>query len=285
MRPAAVPIVIWLAACCLAPGCRRMVLEDRNACPSWVTLQATPALDTTRCKERPFHLWREGDGSEENSVDAASFNAGVQFPFRKGEFAIRGLLGWPEEWQQDGRLVIPPGEACPESYGCRLDACRLDGETYSFPVPVTGLSARLYFHVEGASSGYAYRPVVTGGVDGYEYPSFRLHEGEFRCTAEPVDERVLLVRIPRQEDDRIRGEDTLRARILIQDQQSGEWMSMYDLPVGQWIEDTGYDWHAPLLEDVHLSLALADGALVRVEITVADWTTLVFSTDNGNYVI
>ena len=283
MRRVAVPI--WLAACCLALSCQRMVFEDRNACPSWVTLQASPALDTTRCNGLPFLLQREGDGSEENRIGAAAFNEGVELPFRKGEFALSGLLGWPGEWQSENLLQIPPGQECPESFGCRLDQCRLDGESYRFPVPVTGLSARLYFHVEGAGSGYAFRPVVSGCVDGYEYPSFRLHEGDFHCNALPVEERILMARIPRQLDDSLRADGELRARILVQDQGSGEWMSLYDLPVGEWIAAAGYDWLAPFPEDIHLSLTLADGAIVRVALTVAGWSTVVFSTENGNYII
>ena len=283
MRPVAVPI--WLAACCRALSCQRMVFEDRNACPSWVTLQASPALDTTRCNGLPFHLRREGDGSEENRIDAAAFNAGVELPFHKGEFALSGLLGWPGEWQSGELLQIPPGQECPESFGCRLNDCYLEGELYRFPVPVTGLSARLYFHVVGAGSGYAFQPVVSGRIDGYEYPSFRLHEGEFHCNARPVGERLLLASIPRQQDERLQADEALRARILVQDQGSGEWMSLYDLPIGQWIADSGYDWLAPIPEDIFLELTLADGAIFRVTLTVADWTTVVFSTENGNYVI
>ena len=284
MRPIAVPIA-WLAACCLALSCQRMVFEDRNACPSWVTLQAAPALDTARCNGLPFHLQREGDGSEENHVDAAAFNAGVELPFRKGEFALSGLLGWPGEWQSEGRLLIPPGQECPESFGCRLDERRLDEELYHFQVPVTGLSASIYFHVHGAGSGYAFQPVVSGRVDGFEYPSFRLHEGDFHCNAIPVEDRILKVRIPRQRDDSLQADDALRAHILVQDQATGEWMTFYDLPVGQWITSSGYDWLAPIPEDIHLELSLADESIVRVAITVADWTTVVFRTENGNYII
>ncbi len=286
MRSVAVPIV-WLAACCLALSCRRMVFEDRNACPSWVTLQATPALDTTRCKGLQFLLQREGDGREENRVDAAAFNAGVELPFRKGDFSLNGLLGWPEDWQEEekGLLLIPPGQECPESFGCRLEECHLDGEQYRFPVPVTGLSARLYFHVKGAGSGYAYQPVLSGGIDGYEYPSFRLHAGDFHCNARPAGEQLLLACIPRQRDAFLEADDELRARILVRDQTSGEWLSLYDLPVGTWIADAGYDWLAPVPEDIHLELSLADGALVRVTVTVEDWTTVVFSTQSGNYII
>lgn len=284
MRPIAVPI-LWLAACCLAPGCRQMVFEDRNECPSWVTLQAAPALDTTRCNGLTFLLQREGDGSEENRVDAARFNEGVELPFRKGEFALKGLLGWPAEWQAEDQLLIPTGQECPESFGCRLDRGRLDGESYRFPVPVTGLSVRLYFHVQGAESGYAFRPVVSGRIDGYEYPSFRLHEGDFHCDARPLSEQLMLCRIPRQRDEVVQADEDLRVRILIQDQATGEWMSLYDLPAGRWIDSTGYDWLAPVPEDIHLELSLADGAIVRVAVTVAGWTTLIFSTEHGDYII
>ena len=92
-------------------------------------------------------------------------------------------------------------------------------------------------------------------------------------------------RIPRQRDSSLQADEALKVRLLIQDPATGEWMSLYELPAGKWIAATGYDWLAPVPEDIHLELSLSDGAIVRVTVTVADWTAVVFSSENGNYII
>ena len=253
------------------------VKEDRFECPSWVTLLPDGPLSQDMYESGgglSVFVYRDGEQALQLGYTLPEFDAGVAFPVVKGPVELAGVIDWPAEYVDGDVLQIPYGKDCPEAWGFS-DRLFLEEEEHVFYEHLKALFANVYVEIVGAPEDYPFTPVLEGTVDGYSLASLEPHRGDFLAVPRTVHYDLRFCRVPRQVDASLMF--FLVEGFLMPTKVAG---SVYDLPIGEVLEQEGYDWDADYLEDIHIYI---DYARTKVTISVADWTKVLIM--GGKYVI
>lgn len=202
------------------------VLEDRTDCPCYLT------IDLPEQYERLFIDISSGEGFEmAESVRPSSYPDGYILAVPRGRLRIS--ISDSDDW------MIPLGEDCPEVYFA-VDELDTDAETVTLRPRIYKQYCTMTIVMDGAGKTPP-EMEVRGEVCGYD-ASGQPVPGEFLHSLESSS-----LRVPRQ-----RGPSLLL--------YVGKTLT---LPVGLYLEEAGYDWNEPDLQDVTLEIRSRE-ALVSV---------------------
>lgn len=152
-------------------------------------------------------------------------------------------------------LEIPPGEDCPEIYMHDADVIAT-GEVFTDTVRMKKNHCVMHIKTEGGGD-FPFDMKVTGNVSGYDHVGNPV-EGKFECVPER-DEDCFRIVLPRQTDD------LLMLHVI------GDGVGGKAFALGQYLSAGGYDWSAPDLEDVSVTI---DYALTEVRVVVNGWESV-----------
>lgn len=216
------------------------VLEDRDECPCRlrIDLSAIPFPEVTL--SLTDGSWQEVRTETLPREDALVMNV------PKGRVDVLAVCpGTSGVLSREG-WTIPPGEDCPPVYlgTVRVDT---DREVASCAVTVHKNFCRLTLRLASDSGGdpFPFRLSVSGNVSGFSPEGVPL-EGWFAYTLPPFDAAgATTVRLPRQKDA------SLELDILFSDDV------LRRFALGNLMDRCGYDWTAPDLADLELTLDYA----------------------------
>lgn len=232
----------------LLSGCS--VKENREVCPCQLMLDFSE-VDTVAVKSIDFYV-RENDemilndivGKDEFSEDYLAYvpRTGLDFCAWSG----RGDA-------LTDALVIPYGEDCPPVY---IHASVIDAycESVSETVIMRKNYCRMILNVKMEEHSRLQLAVI-GSVDGYRSdgtPSL----GKFRVDFNSDDDGTFCCNLPRQVDDS-----------LVMELDVGDKV-VKKFPLGLFIQESGYDWNAPDLEDITIDM---DIAVTHLSVVIQGW--------------
>lgn len=245
--------LILLGGLLLGSACS--VREDRIPCPCQLYLDfMCPEIDQARHVELMVtslkgFVWKD-------TVDVARVGNGYSVPVPQTFLHVRACAG-ADGCATESGIVIPYGQDCPRVYMHDSDV-KVTGEYIKETVTLRKNHCILTVSVEGEGR-LPSAPRVRGNVAGYDAEGLPL-DGEFLYTLEEegFDEGYKAV-LPRQKD----------ATLMLElDDGKGNSKSF---ALGQYIEDSGYDWTVPDLEDVSVTL---DHAMTEIRLVVGGWESV-----------
>lgn len=246
---------IWLfAAALLTTACS--VKEDRSLCPCFLTLDFT---DVDAGMEMPVYLLvAAGDGF--TLSDTLDMTQTVKYlaEVPRGDVHVRAWTG-ADGMAPDGSLSISPGQECPKVYMHDSDV-RTESESVTEVIHLRKNHCILTVRTEGDE--FPFDMTVVGRVCGYSAEGIPV-EGHFECGLEPDRNGVDDVVLPRQLDSSLE---------LYLDAGGN---NVKRFAVGEYIAASGYDWTAPDLEDVSVTV---DYALTEISLAISGWEE-VFTYD------
>ena len=227
----------------LVPSCS--VKENRAVCPCGLT------LELAGLPVRPVVLGVAGEGYSWTEVVHA--DTVLVLPVPKGEVTVSAVGGVLAEG--DGSVRIPEGEEAPPLYLFHADVST-DAEQVVLPVLLHKQFCTLELTFKGPP-GYAppFEAVVEGFYGGWA-PDGSPAAGPFSRRLLPGSGGRAVLRLPRQ------GDDSLLMHIVFSDQV------VRTFALGTYIAAAGYDWSAPDLEDLTLTV---DISLTSVTISSDLW--------------
>ena len=228
----------------LVPSCS--VKENRAVCPCGLTLELA---GLPVC---PVVLGVAGEGYSWTEVVHA--DTVLVLPVPKGEVTVSAVGGALAEG--DGSVRIPEGEEAPPLYLFHADVST-DAEQVVLPVLLHKQFCTLELTFKGPP-GYAppFEAAVEGFYGGWA-PDGSPAPGPFSRRLLPGSDGRAILRLPRQ------GDDSLLMHIIFSDQV------VRTFALGTYIAAAGYDWSAPDLEDLTLTV---DISLTSVTISSDLWT-------------
>ncbi|MBQ8482997.1 MAG: hypothetical protein IJ504_01705 [Bacteroidales bacterium] len=164
-------------------------------------------------------------------------------------------------WSGDGGLAtvrgldIPLGQDCPEIYMHDADVVAT-GEMLTDTVRMRKNHCVMHIKTEGGGD-FPFDMKVNGNVSGYDHAGNPV-EGKFECTPERDGDDFKVV-LPRQTDDRL--------MLSVE----GDGVASKTFALGQYLSAGGYDWSAPDLDDVSVTI---DYALTEVRVLVNGWESV-----------
>ena len=245
MMPVVAAVVLSISAC--------SVKEDRNPCPCLLELdidgperiRSLPVDILVTSKEDfvlhdTLEFWKE-EGLYSISVPRA-------------ELHVRAWCGGGRYVSEEG-LRIPKGNECPRIYMHDSDVFP-EGEYHKENVYLKKNHCVLTILKEGEEGDFS-GMVLKGNVAGYDEVG-RPVRGDFEFCPEDSGEGYEAV-LPRQTDDSLmlELEDAKGNRIAFS--------------LGRYIEASGYDWSAPELDDVTVTL---DYALTEIILNINGWESV-----------
>ena len=239
------------------------IKEDRTACPCLLTVDLSRTLDAGITppswwdKGLCIALYKNRLCVLQEYYDLRDAQAEYDYRVEKGDVGVTGILGLDEG--------ILSGSEIRYREGCQSDRLYVSSRV----VPCYGETARtsleMYkqfsnIEISGLDS-FGYRMEVTAGCDGLDVTERRALSGPFRYVLRCDGDGVCRFRMPRQDKDDL--------RILLWS-DSGKLDN--SIPLGAYMTDIGYDWHAPSLSDVSIHV---DFVTASISITVGDWTQVI----------
>lgn len=232
------------------------VLEDRESCPCrlHIDLSAVPYPEVRLSLSKGS--WRDlrtlslpGEGGCVVNVPRGKVDVMAVYPSSSGDFSGSG-------W------TIPPGEDCPPVY---LGARRVDTDREeafcSLCLHKNFCLLTLRLASESGGEPFPFRLTVDGNVSGFT-PGGAPREGVFSYRLPPFDGAgETTVCLPRQKDA------SLTMEVLFSDEV------LRHFALGELMARGGYDWSAPDLADVTLTL---DYARSRLTLRADAWSETVF---------
>ena len=239
------------------------IKEDRSGCPCLLTVDLSRTLDAGIT---PPSWWDKGlyitlykDQLSVLQKKYELWDAQPEYDYRveKGDVGVTGILGLDEGVLSGNEIRYREGNQSDRIYvssrvvPCYGEADRTALEMYKqfSNIEITGLDS------------FDYRLEVTAGCDGLDVLERRALSGPFRHVLHCDEDGVCRFRMPRQDKDDL--------RILLWN-ASGELDNA--IPLGAYMTDIGYDWHAPSLSDVSIHV---DFVTASISITVGDWTQVI----------
>ena len=228
----------------LVPSCS--IKENRAVCPCGLT------LELTGLPVRPVVLSVAGEGYSWTEVVHA--DTVLVLPVPKGEVAVSAVGGALAEG--DGSVRIPEGEEAPPMYLFHADVST-DAEQVVLPVKLHKQFCTLELTFKGPPGyGPPFEAAVAGFYGGWT-PDGSPAPGPFSRRLLPGSDGRAVLRLPRQ------GDDSLLMHIVFSDQV------VRTFALGSYIAAAGYDWTAPDLEDLALTV---DISLTSVTISSDLWS-------------
>ncbi len=240
-------MLIWLVSMILCAGCS--VKENRNLCPCRLVLDFSE-VDTSVIKKAELNVTADGFAfTDEFDVEEGRYRT-VFVPRTR---ISAGL------WSGDGGLAdeeglhIPYGKDCPPVYFhvAEIDA---DCEIHTEKVMMRKNHCRLTINLERGTSE-AWKISLYGNVDGYGADGLPENGEFFHEPAMNEDGGYMLI-LPRQTDD---------SMVMELDDGSGV---MKRFSLGEYIAQSGYDWHEPDLKDITIDI---DVAFTRILLSIQGW--------------
>lgn len=228
------------------------VKEVRDSCPCLLV------LDLTECREMPpseaMLLIYDSEGGiwEDNVSLAGHTEYSVYVP--KTMLHLRMWYGDDGLASEDG-MEIPIGQDCPEIYMYDVDILAR-GETVKDTVRMRKNHCVMQIRTEGGGD-FPFDMKVTGNTSGYDCTGNPL-EGRFECTPSGDGDSFMVV-LPRQTDD------------MLMLHVNDDGVSGKSFALGQYLSACGYDWSAPDLDDVSVTI---DYALTEVRVLVNGWESV-----------
>lgn len=252
MRFIILPIACWLFL--LPTACS--VLEDRESCPCRLHIDLSDVpypevrLSLTDGSWRDSHtLTLPGAGDFVANVPRGKVDVLAVYPSSSGNESGSGL-------------DIPTGEDCPPVYlgARRVDTDREEAFCSMF-LHKNFCLLTLRLASESGGEPFPFRLTVGGNVSGFS-PGGAPREGTFSYRLPPFDAAgETTVCLPRQKDA------SLTMEVLFSDEV------LRHFALGELMARGGYDWSAPDLEDVTLTL---DYARTRLTLRTDAWEETVF---------
>ena len=251
MRPGIIFCAVFAVLVHAGTACT--VLEDRSACPARLHLDLSD-ISNQSCDSLKLYI-----GSSRFSMartigrDSYSSDYVVEIPDRGG-VCLNVYDNRIASYVDGGTFTIPEGRQCPEAFmfSAFADTSEEENDAYvKLHKNYCGVS--LLFTADNAGE---YDLYVYGDVCGYS-ESGQPSEGRFLYRPGILDGSSCFFRLPRQKDA------SLRMGISA----GGENERFFAL--GNYIEESGYDWTKEDLDDVVIKINYAQTILT---ITINDWT-------------
>ena len=231
----------------LVAACSCSVKEERDRCPCVLALelsdlQVTPVMLNVKAGEYAH-------------TEVVHRDTVVVLQVPKGEAAVSAVGGAMAEG--DGSIRIPEGEEAPALYLFHT-GLELSDEQLVLPVVLHKQFCRLELVFKGPPG---YGPPFEAEVEGFQcgwLSDGTPMPGTFRKRLLPGPDGTTALRLPRQ------GDDSLLMHIVFSDR------TVRTFALGQYIAATGYDWSAPDLADLTLTV---DISVTSVTISTDAWTT------------
>ena len=249
--------LIIAAASVLAASCS--VKEDRTPCPCWVEVHFAERSEVFA----PVNLMGFCEGSDFSDTFRAEMHPDYYLrEVEKGYYDFVSIEGAGiRQKRQDMFMLIDYGSQADSVYWhhAEVDAT---GEEARVVVDFAKQFATVFLDIRKEPGDMKiYRFHVDGNVCGFEIISGRPAEGAFSCEPETLPgSAVTTVRVPRQVDD------SMSLRITYDDGEGHA--SSSDYPLGKYIAGLGYDWNAPELKDIYITVDVIGG---RINIGVSGW--------------
>ena len=251
-------IVLLMLLCAVSSvGCS--VKEDRNGCPCRLYLDFSD-VDSLSVDSLAVSAVSDGGFLYSGVFYSDKFDEDCLLLLpRTSRMRLSVVSGAGAYSSPDGRVLIPYGEECPPVH-MYTEIIDTDCELLERKVILKKNYCKLDIRVVDKPS-FTFGLVVRGNVDGY-LPGGELSFGDF-CYSVPFIEDIYEVFLPRQCDNSLTldiddGTDVLKTFAL-----------------GEYLNESGYDWNAPILEDVVVEI---DFARTNLKISVEGWNK-VFEFD------
>ena len=235
-----------LAVLVMGAGC---IKEDRSECPCRLFLDFTD-VDTSSIASADILMTSE-EGFEFVDVVESGYFADYMIKVPSHQISLQVLAGAGHCLSSDMSVVIPYGEECPKLFR-HESVINADSEVVKERIRLRKNHCVLTILAEGDGQEFT-GLVLKGNVAGYDMTGKPLR-GDFEFALEE-DTAVL----PRQVDDSL--------MLELQDSKGNR----ISFSLGRYIEASGYDWSAPELDDVTVTL---DYALTEVRLNVDGWESV-----------
>ncbi len=239
----------FLLSVMLCAGCS--VKEDRENCPCMLVLDFSE-VDTSVVKSADLSLAADDGFVFTGELDTGDFRSGISVPVPRRDIDVRLWSGTGGMMSGDG-LVIPFGEDCPP---VRFHSSRVHAgdEMVRETVLLRKNHCRMTINLNNWETAPG-RITVYGNVNGY-MPDGTPSAGKFSCELHPDGKGGGHVILPRQLDDSLTMEINDGSGIL----------KLF--AIGEYVAETGYDWHALDLEDITVDV---DVALTGITLIIQGW--------------
>ena len=245
--------ILYACLALLLAGTACSVREDRGPCPCY--LQVSFA-DPDAAGPVEFLGWDAGTLFHDRTRIEECRPAWIK-PVRKGWFVLAACQGIGSAVLDGHQVRIPVNCQADSLYACfrEVDAT---GDLAAVEVTLRKQFATVFLDIrKPAKTVQACRFQVDGNSCGFDVLDYSPAEGPFHFEPRPAPgQEVVTFRIPRQQDDAlsvtIRPDDFPETRF----------------PLGEYIRQLGYNWHAEELQDIYVAIDLARA---RVDVQVAGW--------------
>lgn len=231
-------------------GCS--VLEDRDGCPSRLLLDFT-RTDTADIRSVRVFLAENDISILEIEAEASEFYPEYGLDVPRKELHVNVSHGDEGYYDPLGGIIIPKGCDCPEIF---MHSSMVDAREEFVKEEVrfrkNHCNVTLYLEKEDP---FKYEFCIKGNVNGYGFDG-KPHTGNFIYNPVLEPDNSCRVVLPRQVD----------SSLILEIDDGSEVLKTFAL--GEYIENGGYDWSAPDLEDLTVHI---DWAMTSVNITVSAW--------------
>lgn len=250
MRKMLSEAAMWLVCLTLSFSCT--VKENRNMCPCQLELDFSD-VDTDVMKSVDLHLVALDGFVLSEVIGHEQWRLGSIFKIPRTEMNLNVYFGGMDAVDDEGRMIIPPGDECPPVF-VHTSVFDADCEYRYEKVVMRKNYCQITINVADPEH-FGYELVVWGNVSGYDVDG-RPREGEFRVRKSIDHDGVCKVLVPRQLD----------GSLMLDVDGDGRTVKRFAL--GEYVLETGYDWNAEDLKDVNVGL---DYSLTSLSLSVHDW--------------
>ena len=241
-----------LAALISAAACS--IKEDRSPCPCWLDIDITSCSGHT--EEVTVAGWSQ-DNLFCEKVAVADYPDAYEATVSRGMVTSTAFCGLDNSTLEGSRIIIPEGS---QSDPIRAHSVLVDctGESARDRVELYRQYATVHLSMKGGddSSGQ-YDARVIGDICGIDIVDLSPVAGSFTHLPEKDSDGTWIFRLPRQnEDTRIRAE-LIRDGVVVD-----------ELPLHEWIRQTGYSWLERDLKDIYIGVDYGQG---KIAITIQGW--------------
>lgn len=232
------------------------VKEDRSGCACLLVLDMSScsgASDNIR-----IDLTTLDEKIEQNFIPGQD-SPFYEFPVTKGVCSLSAFLCPRELSSGTDRIIIDPGEDCPEIYASS-SSFEASGETALYKVVLHKQFAVVTIDLEEPPwNGASCEITAKGGVKGILLSDLRPVEGEFICQVLPKSSGARSFRLPRQTG-------SSAGALMLELRRPGGSPQVFEL--GKYLSDAGYDWQEEDLEDINVKIRESE---IVIEISGSDW--------------
>lgn len=242
--------ILLLISCLVHVSCS--VKEDRDVCPCLLNLNFIQNGSVSNGIVE-VSVFSQTDVIFDGSIELKDHSERVSVSVPRGLLHVGVWAGAGDSVSEQG-ITIPFGMDCPRVYMHDSDIIA-SGETYDEDVHMHKNHCVLTVHLAG-DGAFDMPMTIIGNVAGYDRYGLPL-AGEFSYSLnDSVSEDGYQVVIPRQID----------SSLMLMVDDGGDGVKYFSL--GQYLESSGYDWMAPDLEDVSVTL---DYTLTEIALTIGGW--------------